>query len=149
MQIAMFGSWLISYQDAARISRKRVVKTEEFGESIVEEIPTATKVSLLEERIKALELGQSRLEFLASLAPSTLRLLKNIPVSIAYNDDDYIATFFDAGISTTGDTPQEAMWNIADLLILKFHRLSEIPECSLGSGPKRQLAVLREFISKV
>lgn len=114
----------------------------------MDEDKIATKVGLLEDRVKLLENTQFQHASITSLAPSTLRLLKLIPVSLACNGDDYVATFFDANISATGDTVQEAVWNLIDILVLKFNRFDELPEKSLGVGPTRQLAVMREFISK-
>jgi hypothetical protein len=107
----------------------------------------AARLGLLEQRGKGLEDHQIRHESLTSLAPSTLKLTKPIPISIAFNGDDYVATFFDANISATGDTPQEAVWNIQDIIVLKFNRLGTLPAKALGPIPKRQLAVLREFIA--
>ena len=106
------------------------------------------RIETLEWRIAALEAGQRRHEWLTTLAPASLRLTRQIPVSIDYNGDDYVAQFVDAGIGATGDTMVEAIWNLRDTIVLKFNRFSELASDSLGPVPRRQMEVLRSFIEE-
>lgn len=110
-------------------------------------VTTSAQFGLLEQRVKVLEDARVRHESLTSLSPSAFKVKKALPISIISNGDDFVATFFDAKISATGDTAAEAMWNIKDILILKFTRLLELSAAgAMGSFLKKQLAVLSEFI---
>ena len=99
-------------------------------------------------RVEALETLRPRHDLLTDLAHLGLRVSQPIPFTVEFNGDDFIAQFMLAGISTTGDTQTEAVWNLCDIITLKFNRLCEIPENQLGAIPRRQLAVLQSFISK-
>jgi predicted RNase H-like HicB family nuclease len=71
------------------------------------------------------------------------------PIKIAIEGKapgSFTASFFDANISTTGDTAQEAFENLESLILDMFDSLAgEAPE-NLGTEPLRQLATLREFV---
>lgn len=83
-----------------------------------------------------------------TLAPAPFKLLQEIPVVLQPSGDDWIATFFDANVQASGDTQTEAVANLKDILISMFRRFSKEAE-RLGPEPRRQLAVLREFVQKV
>lgn len=90
--------------------------------------------------------SKDRAVFLSSFPNMTVK--KPLVVSIVFNGDDFVATFFDAAISVTGDTAEESVWNLQDIIALKFHRFSALPSTSLGKIPSKQLAILREYVSK-
>jgi hypothetical protein len=84
---------------------------------------------------------------IATFAPDTsCKLKKEIPILIRPNGEDYLASFLDANINASGETPAEAVNNLKDMLLSLFVRLRSLPGNSLGPGPARQLAVLNEFI---
>ncbi|HEX9734731.1 MAG TPA: hypothetical protein VGG06_22390 [Thermoanaerobaculia bacterium] len=68
-------------------------------------------------------------------------------VVVEQTDDNFIATFFDAHISASGETQWEAVDNVKDLVVATFHRLRQAPADKLGPIPTRQIAALRHFIS--
>lgn len=75
-----------------------------------------------------------------------LRLVQHIPVVIQTTDEDsYVATFFDANIGISGDTPEEAFANLRALIADIFEEL-ENDKHRLGPATTVQLAVLRQFI---
>ena len=82
-----------------------------------------------------------------SLAPEPYGVRKPFSVVVRQQGDDYIASFFDANVSTSGDTPEEAVLNLKDLVVAIYEDLSRHTEDQLGPGPRRQLQVLREFIA--
>lgn len=85
-----------------------------------------------------------------TLAPEPYCLLRPIEVSIEGTvTGEFIAAFFDANITTSGDNEQEAFENIKGLVLDMFDSLSAEREEKLGPEPARQLAVLREFIRPV
>jgi hypothetical protein len=83
-----------------------------------------------------------------TLAPEPYEVIKPFHVVVQAGQDDYIASFFDASLSASGDTQDEAVYNLKDILIAAFDSLGEHREDQLGPGPRRQLAVLKEFIRK-
>jgi len=85
---------------------------------------------------------------IATMAPEPYRVLRDIPAVLEPADDGFIATFFDANISTSGDTAEEAVSNLRSLILDVFDYLSSEPLNSLGPEPARQLAVLREFLAR-
>jgi predicted RNase H-like HicB family nuclease len=78
------------------------------------------------------------------------QVLRPIPVSIELSPEKngYLAGFFDANIHTQGDTQQEAFDNLRSLILDFFDDLTNEPPENLGKEPKRQLAVLQEFIGR-
>ena len=83
-----------------------------------------------------------------SLAPEPYSIRKPFSVVVRQQGVDYIASFFDANVSTSGDTPEESVLNLKDLVVAIYEDLSGRPEDQLGPGPCRQLQVLREFIAE-
>lgn len=73
--------------------------------------------------------------------------LKKVPyVVVEEQDDSFIATFFDAHISSSGDTPYEAVDNVKDMIAATFKRLQKALAEKLGPLPTRQLAILCDFV---
>ena len=68
-------------------------------------------------------------------------------VVVEQSGDSFIATFFDAHVSASGETQWEAVDNVKDLVAATFHRLRRAPADKLGPIPTRQIAALRHFIS--
>ncbi len=85
---------------------------------------------------------------IVTFAPEPFTLREPIWVVVQTVDDAFVATFFDANISTSGDTQEEAIANLKDLLLDIYLDLEEEPEERLGPEPKRQLAVLRSVIGR-
>jgi predicted RNase H-like HicB family nuclease len=81
-----------------------------------------------------------------TFTPEPYDVRRPIPILIRQIADGYSASLFDANIHTEGETEQEAFDNIRSLLLDVLEVLSKQPEESLGPEPRRQLAVLREFI---
>lgn len=86
---------------------------------------------------------------ITTFAPEPFELRDSLWVVVQPVADGFTATFFDANISTSGDTQQEAVANLKDLILDVFLDLEEEPKDRLGPEPARQLAVLRALIRKV
>jgi hypothetical protein len=55
---------------------------------------------------------------LSTLDPDAqYRITQEVPVVIEPSEEEFIATFFDANISTSGDTPVEAFDNLRSLIV--------------------------------
>ena len=86
---------------------------------------------------------------ITTFAPEPFLLLKDIEVVLEPTDGECIASFYDANVSSQGGTPPEAIANLKDLLLSRFDYLDKLPpEKKLGPIPRKQIAVLREFIRR-
>ncbi len=85
---------------------------------------------------------------ITQLSDFSLRVIVDIPVTISALDDDldnFIASFEQAGIFASGETPAEAVTNLRETIAMNVEFFRENKD-KLGQEPKRQLSVLREFI---
>jgi hypothetical protein len=108
------------------------------------------QVADLADRLEGLEAmgsASSKVATIQTFEPEPYELLKPIGVTIAPDSaGGFVASFFDANVSTTGDNEQEAFGDLKNLILDTLESLSrEAPE-RLGPEPLRQLAVLRSFI---
>jgi len=85
---------------------------------------------------------------ITSLAPEPYRLISPVMAVLQGNDGDYTASFFDANIGSSGETQQEAIDNLKELLIMSFESLADDDDNSLGPQMRRQKAVLSSFITR-
>ncbi|MBI4468209.1 MAG: hypothetical protein HY650_02695 [Acidobacteria bacterium] len=83
---------------------------------------------------------------ITTLTPEPFALVRHIPAVVQVVDNGFVATFFDANISASGETQEEAVTNLKSLLIDILEDLAAEPSERLGPEPSRQLEVLREFI---
>ncbi len=83
---------------------------------------------------------------ISSLGIPGYRVLRSIPVTIRKDGDGFVATFFDANISTGGDNQQEAVANLQSLIADFYDELAATPVEKLGPSLQRQKHVLAEFV---
>jgi hypothetical protein len=83
-----------------------------------------------------------------TLAPSFYVLRRPFEVVIEPTDDGFLACFYAANISASGDNQTEAYANLKDLIVAMWELLEETAEAELGPEPARQRAVLREYIAR-
>jgi predicted RNase H-like HicB family nuclease len=115
-----------------------------------------SRLALLEDSVKDLKDRLAVIEDTAILgsftlhvetfAPELYKVKRPVPISLQRRADGYIASFVEANVNSSGDTQQEALANVKELILDAFDSLSSLPPTKLGPGPARQLAVLREFI---
>jgi hypothetical protein len=86
--------------------------------------------------------------FIATLAPEPYVLKKLLPVYLESDGDSVMATFFDANISISSETEDEAFDDLKSIILDTFDCLDAEPPAQLGPEPLRQLAVLRDFIGR-
>ena len=86
---------------------------------------------------------------LQTLGSAGFELAKPVSVVLRRDDGDYVASFQEAAISATGEVEEEALFNLADLIVEAYVALSSYEPSQLGPLPARQLAVLREFVREV
>ena len=85
--------------------------------------------------------------FISSLGVDGLEVVKPIPVTVRPDSDEFIASFFDANISTGAESPQEAISNLQSL-IADFFEIHENNTEPLGSAMESQKRVLMESICR-
>ncbi|MCX7048434.1 MAG: hypothetical protein NTX50_23480 [Candidatus Sumerlaeota bacterium] len=102
----------------------------------------------LQSRCESLENREPIHVLVQSLSPESLTLTKPFYIVVRCSDDQYIATFFDANLSASGDTPSEAVSNLKDFISSSFELLSGMNEHELGPEPRKQKKVLQEFIQE-
>ena len=83
-----------------------------------------------------------------TFAPEPFELLRDLPVVVQPVEEYFTATFFDANISTSGETQEEAVANLKELILDIFESLEAEPEERLGPEPARQKAVLARLIRR-
>lgn len=83
-----------------------------------------------------------------TLAPELFELLRDIPVIVRAVDRGYVASFVDANVNASGDSPNDAVANLKDVMVGLFDLLASKPRQVLGKGPARQLAVLCEIMRR-
>lgn len=84
----------------------------------------------------------------SSLGMPGYTVQKPIPVTICQDGEEFTATFFDANISTGGDTGQEAVANLQNLIADFYDELVATPDGQLGPSLQRQKLILLEFVCR-
>ncbi len=115
--------------------------------------------AVLEHTIKDFSKRLSKVEFVRqfaaplivpidSLDPEPIDIVKPFHVVVQPYEDEFIATFFDANVSATGDTQQEAVANVKDMIVALFDLLESKPRKELGAAVKKQQSVLRAVLKR-
>jgi predicted RNase H-like HicB family nuclease len=87
--------------------------------------------------------------YIISLGVPDLKVKKPIPVTIEREDDEnYIASFMDANISTGGNSEQEAVYNLQSLIADLFE-MHEEETSELGPAMKIQKQVLHDVLCRI
>jgi hypothetical protein len=84
---------------------------------------------------------------ITSFAPEPFRVISPIYAVVQGEEGDYMATFFDANVGSSGETQLEAIIKLKDMIIICYENL-ECNDESLGPAMKRQKAVLNEFMKR-
>jgi predicted RNase H-like HicB family nuclease len=83
-----------------------------------------------------------------TFAPEPFEVLRPLCVVVQPQDGGYIASLFDANINASGETAQDAVANLKDLMLALYVRLQKEPKERLGKGPARQRAVLQALLRR-
>ena len=103
---------------------------------------------LLKSRLDDFERSRSLLVPIDTFAPEPFEVVKSFQVVVRPVEDEFIATFFDANLSAAGATPEEAVYNLKDVILATFDALTDHKEEELGPGPARQIRVLQQFLQR-
>jgi hypothetical protein len=126
--------------------------TQKIGERIAEKAQTAydDRLSMLEREVEALahhvhELRQIQplVVPVVAINSNKIRLKKAFFIVVQRDEDDYLATFFDANISASGESDVEAVDALKEIMIAKYLKFLELGPEKLGREPTRQLEILK------
>ena len=81
-----------------------------------------------------------------TLEPEPYELVQTVPVVVQRVDDQFVASFFDANINASGETQQDAVANLKDVMLALYLRLRNVK--NLAKGPARQRAILQSLIQE-
>lgn len=140
--------------EASEVDQQAVLQlVAETASELREKLRTVAPIEMVSKELAIVNSRLDRLEQqvplvvpIQSLAPEPYDLVKPIEAVVQFSDEEYVASFFDANLSTGGDTQVEAISNLKALIVGTFELLNEMKDSELGPGPGRQKAVLREFI---
>lgn len=104
------------------------------------------EILLLKDRVAQIETTTPAIVPIESLSPEPYCIYKTIHAVVRQQGNEYIATFYDANLSASGDTDTEAIYNLKDIIVGTFEILSSHERTDLAPGPARQLDVLESFI---
>ena len=109
----------------------------------------ASRMAAVEARVPKPEMQCPVIVPVETFVPEPYELLRPFHVVVQPYEDEYLATFFDASIGATGDTQEEAVANLKELILALYVRLSDLDEPQLGPEPCRQRRILQSLIRKV
>jgi len=77
----------------------------------------------------------------------SVTIVNAIPAQIEIEDGVFVASFVEANINASGETEDEAIKMLKDMIAWTYQFLCQ-KESVLGQQPQRQLAVLRRFVQE-
>ena len=86
---------------------------------------------------------------ISTLAPAPLEVIRDFQVLLRPIDEGFVATLFDANISSSGETQSEAVDNIKDLIVMVFESLEHEDDNRLGPAMIRQKHALNSLMRRV
>ncbi len=75
--------------------------------------------------------------------PGNLHVIQPLPVLVWSVNGVYVAVFVEANISASGETVEEAVDGLADIIASKFHLFTRN---ILGIYPRWQLDILQQYV---
>jgi len=106
------------------------------------------ELSIINVRLVRLEQEAPLVIPIQSLAPEPYEVVKPLLAVVRMIDSEYVASFVDANIASSGETEDEAILNLKDAIVSAFDVLSSATNSELGPGPLQQKRTLEEFIQR-
>jgi predicted RNase H-like HicB family nuclease len=104
------------------------------------------EILVLKERVAELEHSACVSVPVTTFAPEPYEVVDPFHAVIQPQGDEYMASFYEANLSASGATREEALANLKDIVVGTFEILTEHDPEELGPGPASELAVLRRFV---
>ena len=83
---------------------------------------------------------------ISTFAPEPFEVVRDFCVVV--QAEDYVATLFDANVSSSGDTQEEAVANLKDLILMIFRGCEGEADDALGPAMVRQKHALLSLIRR-
>lgn len=83
-----------------------------------------------------------------TFAPEPFEVLQPISAVVQADEGAFVATLFDANISSSGDTQEEAVANLKDLILMIFQDFENEDDADLGPAMIRQKQTLLSLIRR-
>jgi predicted RNase H-like HicB family nuclease len=125
------------------------ITTIQVGPSVAEFYNSHTQIMDMLTKIiaKPLPTRAPFCTFISTLAVSDVSVLKPIPVTVEPEEDgSFVASFFDAGVTSGGDTVRDAIWSLQQMIASSFSVLREMKDAQLGPKMRRERDILLEFL---
>lgn len=107
------------------------------------------RIVTLEDAVSRLPQCGSIIVPLTTLAPEPFELLREIKIVLEPADEEeFIASFFDANLNAQGCNQQEAFENLRETILSRFDYLDAIDPAKLGPAPTKQIAILRTYVRR-
>jgi predicted RNase H-like HicB family nuclease len=84
-----------------------------------------------------------------SLDPEPYEFIQPIPAVVRQEGEEYVATFYDANISASGETEKEAIQNLKDMVVATYELLTGHDRENLAAGSARTRDILETFVRAV
>ncbi len=105
------------------------------------------KLTELETRVATLE-NQSRVIVPVAYLPPPFHVRKHFFINLEQHGDDWLASWFDAGIFASGEHESDALANLKDIITAKYAIYERHSAAALGRSAAEQWMVLAAHISK-
>lgn len=146
------SSFVIRSSKSAQKEAKHLVQAfVEYSAHVAEMVERRWQVTLIEKLLSELRARVARLEEhqtiivpVETFDPEPYDLVRPFSVVAEPVDGEFIATFYDANLSASGDTTTEAVSNLKNVILSTFELLTT--EKKLGVAMARQKAVLGSII---
>jgi predicted RNase H-like HicB family nuclease len=146
---------------AEKHGKKELPNWAELAELLVERLTIEKRIESAEKEIKDFSARLTRLEgiceraFLkptcvpiATFAPEPFEIIKDFSVVVQPEEDGFVATLFDANISSSGETQEEAVTNVKDLILMIFRSFENEDDGKLGPAMIRQKHALLGLVRR-
>jgi predicted RNase H-like HicB family nuclease len=85
---------------------------------------------------------------ISTFAPEPFEVIRNFSVVVRPEEESFVATLFDANISSSGETQEEAVENVKDLILMIFQGFEHEDDRELGPAMIRQKHALMSLIRR-
>ena len=85
---------------------------------------------------------------IATFAPEPFEVISEFCVVVQPDEGSFVATLFDANVSSSGETQEEAVANVKDLILMIFQGFEHEDDSELGPAMIRQKHALRSLIRR-
>ncbi len=85
---------------------------------------------------------------ISTFAPEPFEVIRDFSIVVRPEEESYIATLFDSNISSSGETREEAVANLKDLILMIFQDFENEDDSQLGPAMIRQKHTLLSLIRR-